>query len=475
MLAVPLARPNAVGQNKFDSASAELERSTTYKMQVAQREHLELASTIRQRLLNSVTKKRERLLREKEQLDIADSNSLFLHPSQFSINIPGSPGGVHSNRKTRHTRHRLGEPEDAPVERGRKRKIAAEDDGNDSSAPPFRPASAPYHDARAKTLYTQYEAPAYSVERLFTDKELTHATTVAQFATHNFFHHQQPLSQGAANGSLVNGHDTAVPSLDGSVDAAIAATIITADGEDQALAATSNGSPPPSQLAAQDMERTVSYHATRHATKANPLSFLSEAAAAVSSTPALVNPFIPALVPITKTDKGAPTPPAINGLDVDNDLALMLQGDTNDTSMNGAASTSTYEDDNAARNEHNINAVRGRFLEQALRDPISTQPFRLPLLETGPAAIQGGVNRPAHFGFADPASMPNGLRNGVTTAVASTSTGLGSLAAALGGVAGGLPMSRATSMAGSEIGAPSEPGGVGVGGAGMRRVRSRLI
>ena len=84
---------------------SEVDRLTQQKIHQAEGEHKALASTIRQRLVATITKRRQQLLRDKEQLDIADSSALLLHPSQFSINIPGSPSAGGQNRKTRHLRH----------------------------------------------------------------------------------------------------------------------------------------------------------------------------------------------------------------------------------------------------------------------------------------------------------------------------------------------------------------------------------
>lgn len=458
-------------QNKYSAASAELERTTSFKIEVARREHQELAATIRSRLINSVTKKRDKLLREKEQLDIADSSALFLHPGQFSINIPNSPGGVAGNRKTRHTRHRV-DPDEA-AERGRKRKALADDDGNDSPAPSFRPlandnggASSPYRDARAKTVYTQYEAPAFSIDRLFTEKELVNATNIAQIATHHFFHHQQNMQSNGDTMLQANGHPASVMSLDGSAgEISIPLTTVTSL-EDPATAAQANGSPPPSQPQAVEMERTVSYHATRGATKANPLAALSDMAAMAANT----NAFTPVLIPITRTDKGAPTPPGVTMYDADQDIAMMMKQDDLDAPMNGAGLEAT-------RPESNLHQMRERLLEQACRETTGVAPFRLPILETGPSSIRGGVNRIPAYGFADPASMRFALSNGAASSSAAAAAGAaspaivnGNLAALATASAGGVPMSRATSMGGSDVGAGSE-----AGGAGVRRVRSRLV
>lgn len=450
-------KTNSPSQNRYDAAVAELEKSSSYKVQVAQREHLELATTVRSRLINSVTKKRDKLLREKEQLDIADNSALFFHPSQFTVNIPQSPGGIQSNRKTRHTRHRVGEAEE---ERQRKRKAPADEEATDSPAPSFRPlqndtngASSPFHDARTKTLYTQYEAPAFSIDRLFTEKELNHATVVAQLATHHFFHQPQTNHQNPEN-------PPSLASVDGAADAVTGPPAITAEIDD-IVSTQPNGSPPPTQ--APEMERNISHHATRGATRANPLAALSEAAALTSTT---TNPFVPVLIPITKTDKGAPTPPGVSAGEVDSDIALMLREDD--------APTSNPEQD---ENLSNLQQIREHLLEQACQTTNGVAPFRLPILETGPAAISGGVNRIPPYGFADPESLRFALRNGAGVGTAAApppapivNGNIAALTAAPASVIGAaIPMSRTTSYAGSEAGAASEAGGVG-----MRRVRSRF-
>lgn len=483
---------------------AELERNTSYKIHVAQREHMELASTVRTRLITSVTKKRDKLLREKEQLDIADSSALFLNPSQFSMNIPGSPGGVLNPRNTRFMRHRIGNPDDASLERGRKRKAPVDDEGTDSPAPAFRPlsndnnngAASPFRDAREKTVYTQYEAPVFSIDRLFTDKELAHATTIAQIATHQFFHQQQPTPQTAEAAAAAtmaglaqpttNGHASAQPmSLDGAADVTAASILASvADGGD----AAANGTPPPSQPQASEMERTISHHATRNATRANPLAALSEAAALTST-----NNFTPHLIPITRTDKGAPTPPGVDLGQADSDISLMFRED--EPLPAPIANSSHPEEDTSGDGfpESSLRALRDRFLEQATRYSGGNAPFRLPLTETGPSHINylGGVARLPAYGYADPASMrfhmPNGGVPSSTTAIAAPALPLvnENLGAVLGG--GAEAMSRTTSFAGSDAGATNGYGNgntlaningdavAGVEGAAMRRVRNRLI
>ncbi|KAK5126117.1 hypothetical protein LTR85_011472 [Meristemomyces frigidus] len=486
--------------DNYHSSVAELERLTQQKLHQADEEHKALTSTIRSRLVASITKKRQHLLRDKEQLDIADSNALLLHPSHFSINNPGSPGGG-QNRKTRHLRHRAISPGAEVGENGkRKRKAAAlDEDGNESPAPAFRPlpppdalggGRSPFKDAREKNIYTQYEAPAYSLERIFTEKELALATATAQQATYRHFHQPQQQQEQASNG---NG-TTAVPSIDGEVVGAEAA-----DGEEGAAHPTTEGlaagTPPPSQptpaAAAPEMERTTSHQVlTRGGARANPLAALSDlatAAAGVASAPVRDNPFAP-VVPsyhaVTRSEKsGAPAPPGVGQLDIDNDFEMMRRAgdpadggadDDGDETMQGTDDTPAM-----AGKE-----MRRQLLDQALGLPTVTQPYRLPLLETGPAVIPRGIDRPVWTGFAPQATYEQQrLRQQIANVGVGAVGGGGSMAAALqgriaGGGVGGEAMSRTTSAGGgSEVGGNEAVGAVvvGAGGGAARRGKGRLV
>lgn len=496
--------------DNYHSSVAELERLTQQKLHQADEEHKALTSTIRARLIASMTKKRQHLLRDKEQLDIADSNALLLHPSHFSINNPPSPGGTGQNRKTRHLRHRAVSPgaADAGENGKRKRKAAAlDDDGNESPAPAFRalpPPDAlgggrsPFKDAREKNIYTQYEAPAYSLERIFTEKELAMATATAQHATYRHFHQQQQ-QQGQAS----NGHGTtAVPSVDGEA-------IVTeaAEGDEGAAHPTTEGlvpagTPPPSHptpaIAAPEMERTTSHQVlTRGGARANPLAALSDlatAAAGVASAPVRDNPFapvIPSYHAVTRAEKaGAPAPQGVGTLDIDNDFEMMRRAgdaepaETDDGNGEDVTMHGTGTDDPAHAPAIAGKAMRRQLLDQALGLPTVTQPYRLPLLETGPAAIPRGVERPSWTGFAPQVAYEQQrLRQQIANVgIASGAGGAlvgGSMAAALQGrIGGGEAMSRTTSAGGgSEGGGMQEvatAAGVGAGSA-ARRGRGRLV
>lgn len=140
------------------------------------KEHRLLTESLRQRLIHSVNQKKAALLKEKEKLDIADTNALLFHPNQFSINNSASPGGPQSNRKTRHTRHRLEAEELEPAGGGnnkRKRKAPTDMD-NGSPAPAGRDTEPTnlFKEANARLEAHQVTAPLYSIDRLFNTRDL---------------------------------------------------------------------------------------------------------------------------------------------------------------------------------------------------------------------------------------------------------------------------------------------------------------
>lgn len=155
--------------------------------------------------MQSISSKRLRLLREKEQLDIADTNALLLHPNQFSITNPASPGGLHSNRKTRHTRHRvdLDELGNGIVSELNKRKRKAPEEEVGS---PVRDTGGTTPAERQKQYLAQQTAPTYSIHSLFTDKELSAHANQAHVATLHFFSTSKRPDQGS--GAVTNGNNT---------------------------------------------------------------------------------------------------------------------------------------------------------------------------------------------------------------------------------------------------------------------------
>ncbi|GAW15263.1 hypothetical protein ANO14919_046720 [Xylariales sp. No.14919] len=154
-----------------------------YRIEVAKREHKALSDTLKDRLINNIMSKKYRLTKEKEAIDISDSSALLLHPNQFSLTNPSSPGGPHGKRNTRLRR----EMEELPgFSDNKKRKRHAGDDdgspvparrGDTSNATPF------WQSDRLKSL-RRGSGPVYSMDKLFTDKELSMTYNQAALASH---------------------------------------------------------------------------------------------------------------------------------------------------------------------------------------------------------------------------------------------------------------------------------------------------
>ncbi|EAS32450.3 deacetylase complex subunit Sds3 [Coccidioides immitis RS] len=217
-----------------------LKQDREFRHQFAIEECAKLTDTIRERLIQSISQRKNRLMREKEQLDVADTNALLLHPNQFSITNPGSPGGLQSNRKTRHTRHRvdvdeMGNAIIAETAIKRKRKAPADDD---FGSPNVEGLSTPADRAKAR-LNQQQNAPLYNILSLFTEKELAMHSNQAHVAALHFLSASKRAKQAAGSaGQGIEGEEGA-----GSGD--------TSSQEDG--------------MAAPEMERTASQsvHATR--------------------------------------------------------------------------------------------------------------------------------------------------------------------------------------------------------------------
>ncbi len=183
-------------------------------------------------------------MREKEQLDIADTNTLLLHPSQFSITNPSSPGsGGQTNRKTRHARHRIDMEELGNGLTGeglnkRKRKALDDEPGSPTRDGILTPAER----AKAK-IQAHQTTPLYSISNLFTEKELNLQSHQAHIATRHFFSTSKGGPQ--TNGAEMRTKEQDFGQMSGSGDDS------NPDDEDG--------------LAAPDMERTASqnFHVTR--------------------------------------------------------------------------------------------------------------------------------------------------------------------------------------------------------------------
>lgn len=277
-----------------------------------------LSRSLRDRLIQGITQRRSRLLRDKEQLDIADSNALLLNPNQFSIGHPTSPGGPTSNRKTRHTRLRPGEQVEevsatTMMENKRKRKAGFEDNDSGSPAPVNRStdlsSTTPFQDARTKQAYSQFEAPIYSIDRLFTEKELALNMNRAHVATSDFFarlkESRLQAMKGHGQGGMTGGNG-GVDSMDGSTapNGGHFDAVPALEGVEVDSGALPPGSPQPGSQGPQQV-----FHATRAAHRANPLSDLATTATVmppyainISAAASKANPAAPPLAGLSESE-----------------------------------------------------------------------------------------------------------------------------------------------------------------------------
>ncbi|KAF2787047.1 hypothetical protein K505DRAFT_379846 [Melanomma pulvis-pyrius CBS 109.77] len=307
--------------NKQENMKTEIENAHFYKVHIAEEEHRLLAATVRDRLTASIQTRTSRLRREKEQLDLSDSNAMLLHPNQFSIGNPASPGGPQAPRKTRRTGHKFGETEDlaaATTENKRKRKLF-EDNDNDSPGPSGRNIEfgmgSPFREAKARTIHAQFEASAYSLERLFTEKELHMTINQATTAASHFFatikNSEAAQQENGTNGTNGIAHDAA-----------------SENGEPADMDVDSDSPAGP-----LDMVRQVSSnpHATRGATR----SALGPANLATGHLPFIYNPpFVLDSKIFSKLNASAPPPPPLAPQDIEQDLKLMLRDARPDDELN---------------------------------------------------------------------------------------------------------------------------------------------
>lgn len=295
-------------------------------MQLARVEHALLSKTLRERLIQSVTQRRSKLMRDKEQLDIADSSALLLNPNQFSLGNPASPGGAQTNRKTRHTRLR-GDNEDVgtTIVEGnkRKRKAGFEEAENESPGPASRTmdhgANSSYREAKSKMNHAQFEAPLYSVERLFTAKDLdlhidrAHRATFAHFMRIRAQNGQSSAIGTDATGQ--NGTKADTGNNDETTDAAAATALESLEAADE----IETFGPTSSLLAYLSHGRSQSFHATR-SQRATGLDVLSSAATTTT-------PFMAGMHAATgKSNPCAPGPSVLEDAFATEDLDLINLG-----------------------------------------------------------------------------------------------------------------------------------------------------
>jgi hypothetical protein len=258
-------------------------------------------------------------------LDIGDSNALLLHPNQFSITNPASPGAG-QKRATRGTGRRgpdVDDPASILIQDKRKRKGNFEERRGQSPAPGTSRAEmgsgTPYRDTRSRNEYHQHGAPAYSIDRLFTDKELQMTTNRAAIAATNFLVKLKSQKNGQANGNGSHGNEN---NAGGDDNGANPATENTNDVEME-----DDATP-----AAPEMERVQSQHATRGATR-NLLNELAQAATADFALRPIVPAYIPAVLG-AKANSAPVSAAPLSSSEIDQDLAFMRRETSGDDTYN---------------------------------------------------------------------------------------------------------------------------------------------
>ena len=271
----------SLSQYNFNFSIQQYEKDYTFAVEVAEKEHQRLLKSLRQQLIANVQQKKATLHREKEKLDIADTNALLHYPNQFSINHTASPGGPQSNRKTRHTRHRLDADDlDTAIDNSttngkRKRKAVVEGESVGPTGPTQARETEPITTNGFKDAQPRLEIPAgppqaYTLSRLFTDRELnanlqeatyevirSHTSLTASNASNSKHANKRRKPNSSVHADTLPSARSADPTeLDESASIINAANIHSMD----------NGAPADA-LAATAMDRTPSqlYHATRSA------------------------------------------------------------------------------------------------------------------------------------------------------------------------------------------------------------------
>ncbi len=241
-------------------------------IQVARFEHNRLMNTVRHRLIHSVNANKNLLNRERDKYDITAENALHFYPNHFSITHPASPGGPQSNRKTRHTRHRIDIDDlNAVGESNKRKRKALADADNDSPGPSGRAAETEVPQAWKEVQDAReahQNAPLYTVDRLFSERELDMNLRQATLDSVNFFSSKRLKSNGdgqyiATGEAHTNGNALMEEEDDGDENAGLDDTA-TADKGD-----ADNEDP---LLIAPEMDRTAnnSLHVTRSSRTLNP-------------------------------------------------------------------------------------------------------------------------------------------------------------------------------------------------------------
>lgn len=386
-------------------------------------------------MINAITSKKFRLNKEKEAFEISDASALLLHPNQFSITNPASPGGTHSKRATRLRR----EMDEVPGIDGKKRKRNANNDDDGSPAPQRRVL-----DTTSTTALWQTDrlavrkniGPIYSIDKLFTDKELSMTYNQAALNAHKYMLTHKPK---------LDEHGRLVSSPEGSDSG-------TGDNDDQ------DGSD--SVPSAPMMERNVS-HATRSArTGASHINFSDDKLMGLEALASFnlpgnfermisADPKLPPTFPSTYVKGHAKqsdfnTPTTLNLDDVNGDM-IVMQALRQYDQVNGIGSN--FSSENGSRKlletvAQPANSTRYVSFLQGERPAENEVRKRLGLPE---------VLEPSHqeSGQLESIGTPSKTGRSGTPAQSPAKPLVG--ASAVGSALGGIPMSRQSSANGAPM------------------------
>lgn len=272
------------------------------------------------------------------------------------------------------------EQEDIPnavsaQENKRKRKSGFNETETGSPGPSGRGLEArigsPFRDAKARLTHTQYEAPLFSLDRLFTEKELTLVMNQAHMAATHFFTKPRTLdrrgngggSGGSASAAAASAAAAAAIATASTTASTTVADVVMGDATEPEEPLFDTGLPAigkpdlidddSSLAAAVDMDRTASASqmTTRGASRNNANAAAVAAAAAAAAVAAAdavrsaeqslpfpststVQPIILPANMSSRSNAAAPAPPALVTADVDYDLILMGRSATVNAAIN---------------------------------------------------------------------------------------------------------------------------------------------
>lgn len=286
-------------------------------MTVARKEHERLIEQIRERVVQSVVNKRANLLKEKDRLDIGDTNALLNHSNPFGLINGASPSDALSNRKTRHTRHRLEIDDFGTAGDGHKRKRKTLADTKFSSPSPTRRANIldavlPWKEGQAKLESHQMGEPTLSVEEIFSDKDRTMTLQLASTAAIDSIAAKR-RKLGVENQGLGTHPDANASDVEDNIDDAETAAAPDAENEDVFLTAP-------------EMDRTAnsSFYATRSTRTAGlnvPLASFDIPADLAGRASAI--PLMGTYTAERKKDDDPKRAPPLTAQEIEADLALI--------------------------------------------------------------------------------------------------------------------------------------------------------